>query len=52
MNGLLVDDHRLLAEALAGLIEARVPGSTVTQAATLAEGLARLTEATRRSGCL
>ncbi|MFG6465824.1 response regulator [Roseateles sp. BYS87W] len=39
MNILLVDDHRLLAEALTGLIEARFPDAQVHQAGTLADAL-------------
>lgn len=42
MRVLLVDDHRLLAEALASLIEARFPACNVRQAASLAEALASL----------
>ncbi|MFG6487073.1 response regulator [Roseateles sp. BYS78W] len=46
MKVLLVDDHRLLADALSGLIEARFPACTVEHAASLAEALARLDERT------
>lgn len=46
MRILLVDDHRLLADALGGLIEARFPAWTVEQAGSLAEALARLDEHT------
>lgn len=46
MKILLVDDHRLLAEALAGLIEARFPASTVQHAASLAEALVRVGDPT------
>lgn len=42
MRILLVDDHRLLADALGSLIEARFPDWTVVQAASLAEALPQL----------
>lgn len=44
MRILLVDDHRLLADALGGLIEARFPAWTVERADSLAQALARLDE--------
>ncbi|XHS77013.1 response regulator [Burkholderiaceae bacterium UC74_6] len=44
---LLVDDHRLLAEALADLIQVRFPSCAITHAFSLAEALSKLTDDVR-----